>query len=265
MNNNLFKSISLTDIGVTFKETEIISGIYMIFNTKNKKVYIGQSVDIYKRWKSHKTNLEKNKHECDLLQFEYNKEENKNIFKFSIVEIVDDQYKLLEREKFYIDLYNSIGGIYNNECNLELIKTMRKYNISNNKKKTGKVITSDDINKTKKYGDLFWKLYNKNNMRFENNLKSWFENKSWDLLIKSCIIMYWFIDNYNYIENNLKLSIKHINNVFIVKIFKNNSCKDNDLIESYRFKLINGKYVPYYDLINNKEIKDTSRWILKDL
>lgn len=41
--------------------------------------------------------------------------------------------------------------------------------------------------------------------------------------------------------------------------------KDNDLIESYRFKLINGKYVPYYDLINNKEIKDTSRWILKDL
>ena len=73
MNNNLFKSISLTDIGVTFKETEIISGVYMIFNTKNKKVYIGQSVDIYKRWKSHKDNLKKNKHECDLLH-EYNKE-----------------------------------------------------------------------------------------------------------------------------------------------------------------------------------------------
>lgn len=265
MNDNLFKNISLIDIGVTFKKTEIISGIYMILNSKNGKVYIGQSLDIYKRWKSHKSHLINNKHECDLLQYEYNKEEDKSIFKFSILEIVNNQYKLLERENFYIDYYNSIGKIYNNECNINLVQELRKNKISNNKKKPKKIIDSDDINKTKKFGNLFWKLFCKDYIRIENNFKLWFDNKNWEMLRKVCIIIYWFVDNYNYTENNLKLSIKYINSLFIVKIFKNGNYKNDNLIESYNFKTKNNKYIPYYDLINNKQIKDFSIWVLKDL
>ena len=33
---------------------QVISGIYKIENLINHKVYIGQSVNIYKRWKEHK-------------------------------------------------------------------------------------------------------------------------------------------------------------------------------------------------------------------
>ena len=49
------------------------SGIYMIKNKINGKVYIGQSVDIKKRWSSHIRNLENGTHDNFTLQCDYNK------------------------------------------------------------------------------------------------------------------------------------------------------------------------------------------------
>ena len=42
--------------------SEKICGIYKITNLVNGKVYIGQSQDIYSRWKEHK--YARNKREC---------------------------------------------------------------------------------------------------------------------------------------------------------------------------------------------------------
>lgn len=41
---------------------EKLIGIYSITNKINGKVYVGQSVNVYKRWKDHKYELNKNIH-----------------------------------------------------------------------------------------------------------------------------------------------------------------------------------------------------------
>lgn len=79
-----------------------ISGIYLIFNRVNKKKYIGSAIDIYDRWKRHKSQLNKNKH-CNLyLQKAWNKY-GENAFKFSILERVPKSKNLTQREQFWMD------------------------------------------------------------------------------------------------------------------------------------------------------------------
>ena len=50
-----------------------ITGIYMILNHTNDKIYIGQSIDIKTRWKQHKSNLNCNRHENKHLQSAWDK------------------------------------------------------------------------------------------------------------------------------------------------------------------------------------------------
>ena len=47
-------------------------GIYCIENLKNHKKYIGQSVDIKKRWRNHRYKLNGNKHFNQHLQNSWN-------------------------------------------------------------------------------------------------------------------------------------------------------------------------------------------------
>ena len=51
---------------------EKICGIYCITNTSNNKIYIGQSIDIEKRFAGHQRDLSKNKHFNPHLQRSYN-------------------------------------------------------------------------------------------------------------------------------------------------------------------------------------------------
>lgn len=78
------------------------SGIYKITNKVNNKIYIGSSIDIKERWYSHKNYLNKNKHNNLYLLNAWNKYKEEN-FVFEILELVDDNTKLIEREQFYID------------------------------------------------------------------------------------------------------------------------------------------------------------------
>jgi len=39
-----------------------IVGVYKITNTKNGKVYIGKSIDVNNRWKTHRRYLDNNNH-----------------------------------------------------------------------------------------------------------------------------------------------------------------------------------------------------------
>jgi group I intron endonuclease len=85
-------------------------GIYKILNKLNNKCYIGKSEkDIEKRWKSHLTLLNNNKHYNPHLQYAFNK--NYEVFEFSIVEIcsVED---CNEREIYWIKEYNSCNHKY---------------------------------------------------------------------------------------------------------------------------------------------------------
>lgn len=94
----------------TSKHTKV-SGIYIILNTKNGKVYIGQTVDFHGRWKHHKTELNTGCHFNSHLQRAWGKYGAK-AFKFHKLEYCSvDQ--LDEREQHYLNIYMAKGLCYN--------------------------------------------------------------------------------------------------------------------------------------------------------
>lgn len=81
-------------------------GIYIIKNTKNNKVYVGQSIKCEERIKQHFRDLNRNDHENIYLQRSYNKHGNEN-FTWKIVEKCH-QKNLDEREIYFIEYYKSM-------------------------------------------------------------------------------------------------------------------------------------------------------------
>lgn len=103
-------------------------GIYLIQNLINGKCYIGQSIDIYTRWRRHKnpnTWVEK-----DYPLYRAFQKYGLNNFKFEILEECAPK-ELNEKEIYYIEKYNSFFEGYNqtlgsssgtNGCGLKLSK-----------------------------------------------------------------------------------------------------------------------------------------------
>jgi group I intron endonuclease len=87
------------------------SGIYQIYNIVSGKVYIGSAVRLYYRLANHKHRLKNNKHYNKYLQASWNLH-GEEVFEFRILEIVEDKFKLIEREQFWIDFYNSADRDY---------------------------------------------------------------------------------------------------------------------------------------------------------
>ena len=92
----------------SFPET---SGIYMIRNKINGKVYIGQAQNLNIREYNHIHDLRKGTHHNKHLQAAWDKYTEQN-FEFSIVELCDVD-KLNEREKFYINELDTLKDGYN--------------------------------------------------------------------------------------------------------------------------------------------------------
>ena len=86
-------------------------GIYMIKNTVNNKMYIGQSHNIAWRWTIHKYKLRSNNSDNRHLQYSWNKY-GESAFDFLIVELCPVD-KLDEKEAYWISYYNSIENGYN--------------------------------------------------------------------------------------------------------------------------------------------------------
>lgn len=84
------------------------SGIYAIINKRDCKKYIGQSVNIHKRWNEHRHALEQNKHFNIHLQRAWN---NGDRFEFTVIEKCDID-KLNEREIYWIEYYNTMDMRY---------------------------------------------------------------------------------------------------------------------------------------------------------
>lgn len=93
--------------------SELLTGIYAIKNLVNNKVYIGQAIDINKRWREHLSSLLNNKHYNKHLQKSWNKYGKKN-FTFEIIEECEED-KLNEKETEYIQYFkaNNINLGYN--------------------------------------------------------------------------------------------------------------------------------------------------------
>lgn len=93
---------------------EKISGIYCIENLITHKKYIGQSKNIYRRWRDHKYYLRSNTHQNPHLQRAWNKYGEEN-FNFCIIETCN-LINLHDREIYYIELYNTTNEKYGYNC-----------------------------------------------------------------------------------------------------------------------------------------------------
>lgn len=93
---------------------KIICGVYKIENEIDGKMYIGASTNIKKRWSNHKdrafcpTDKEYNK-----VLYQAFREFSLDVFNFSIIEEVDDLENLRNREKYYIQQFDSENNGYN--------------------------------------------------------------------------------------------------------------------------------------------------------
>lgn len=85
-------------------------GVYSITNTKNKKRYIGSTVNIAKRWKEHRARLLSGKHHSSHLQAAWGKY-GESSFQFEIV-ITCEQEDLIAQEQFWIDAFQSANPKY---------------------------------------------------------------------------------------------------------------------------------------------------------
>lgn len=173
-------------------------GIYKITNTKNDKAYIGQSVDIDKRVKTHKRNI--NKIDIDTKFYRALRKYKWDNFSVEVLEeceIVD----LDEREKYWIKYYDSYengynsteGGDFNPSHYPELVKKRTEILLNNpevNKKLSLKgeenpraLLTTEDVKEIRrdyKNGVSFAESYQK----FQNKVsKSAFQHcwlgKTW--------------------------------------------------------------------------------------
>jgi group I intron endonuclease len=85
---------------------KIISGIYLIINNVNNKIYVGSSVNINKRKNRHYSELKNGLHKNKHLQNAWNLYGEEN-FTFNIIQYNINKSDLIKLEQHYIDKYNS--------------------------------------------------------------------------------------------------------------------------------------------------------------
>ena len=170
--------------------TKRISGIYIITNKVNGKIYIGESLDIYRRWhKEHIPQLRKGCHYNTSLQEDFNKYGEEN-FDFDILERYSEDNPIMTKarililESYFLTAFKDSGiSTYNSENTLVeilrgnkippegnvvidvIVHTLKEFNIKDcegfayfDKKKTLKSILSEHI-KTKS-GETITSLLN---------------------------------------------------------------------------------------------------------
>jgi group I intron endonuclease len=82
------------------------SGIYLIKNIANNKVYVGSARNANQRWREHKHSLKKGKHHSSYLQRAWDKYGEQS-FTFDIIEEVTNPEHLIAYEQVYLDYYKS--------------------------------------------------------------------------------------------------------------------------------------------------------------
>ncbi len=88
------------------------SGIYVIINTVNSKVYVGSTKDLEGRWGQHRRELCKGVHCNPYLQRSWSKH-GENAFEFMVCEYTDNTEQLIEREQYWLDFHRLFVDVYN--------------------------------------------------------------------------------------------------------------------------------------------------------
>ncbi len=85
-----------------------LGAIYKIENSLNGKVYIGQSIEVHRRWYKHKDALRKNAHRSNHLQKAWNFYSDETIWVFSIIDLCNPDKEIMrQREQYWMDLFQS--------------------------------------------------------------------------------------------------------------------------------------------------------------
>lgn len=95
---------------------EVIQGIYKITNKINNNSYIGKSVDIYNRWRTHKNtafNASPNNVQYEYALYRAIRKYGIDNFEMSIIEVVADASTLNDREQFWIAYFDTFNNGYN--------------------------------------------------------------------------------------------------------------------------------------------------------
>jgi len=107
-------------------------GNYMIINIVNKKVYIGETLYVDRRWNEHKNDLNNKSHDNHKLQSDWNKY-GENLFEFrrvedlyctTIINNVHQKIYCIWKENILIKQYESIAKGYNIKNTLDRIINM---------------------------------------------------------------------------------------------------------------------------------------------
>jgi len=140
-------------------------GIYKITNIKNKKIYIGSSKNILKRWGTHIFNIVSNKHHNTELLKDFKKYGIEN-FVFQIIKILDSDKNLLIEEQYYIDLYDSKNPSkgYNKSNTIVFFEE----NFTNNE-------INDNFSKMQIYNPNYLFSRNNRNQKFNFMSFNWFK------------------------------------------------------------------------------------------
>lgn len=104
--NNL---VTINDLDVNTKE--YFPGIYLIYNLINQKCYVGKSINVYARMRDHILELNNKTHVNTHLKHSWNKYGEEN-FQFLLLEKVENESDINEREMYYIRLLESKNHSY---------------------------------------------------------------------------------------------------------------------------------------------------------
>lgn len=86
-------------------------GIYKITNNVNKKIYVGKSINIKRRWREHRSCYLKPDKDCYL--YRAMRKYGIDNFTFEIIEECSEDDNLNEKERYWIEYYNSFKNGYN--------------------------------------------------------------------------------------------------------------------------------------------------------
>lgn len=166
-------------------------GIYKFTNLINNKSYIGQSIDISKRYYQHSVNhLNPNQKEYNTYFYKALRKYGFNNFNFMILEITDTN-KLDEREQYWINYYKSNDSNFGYNCTIggkTSNKTPKKIyqfdlqgnfiNVFNNSKEAAIIIFND----VDKYISINACAYGKTSKTYYNYIFSYNETLTQDEL-----------------------------------------------------------------------------------
>lgn len=94
------------------------TGVYKITNIKNQLCYVGQAVNVYKRWNDHlKAALGIDTPQGNKL-YQAMAADGIDNFTFELLETCEKE-QLNEKEQYYIDLYNSVAFGYNSQSGIK--------------------------------------------------------------------------------------------------------------------------------------------------